>query len=119
MGTPARCAKILKDVRAGNYLSTAIEAAGVARGSFYRWMRAGSPEALAFKKSLRGARGAAEKKALATVLAASFESWQAAAWYLERSRPAHWAKRDELTALERDVAKLRARLAALVPGGGE
>lgn len=49
-----------------------------------------------FAHHVERARSVAEMRALRQVQAASYESWQAAAWYLERSFPDRYGKRQRL-----------------------
>lgn len=90
--------KILEAVRQGNFLVTSAAAAGISKATLYAWMRRGESvepidkEYAAFLAELTMARAQAETEALRTVLTASHDSWQAAAWYLERSFPQRWGR---------------------------
>lgn len=71
--TPQVAEKIIAAVRAGNYLETAAENAGVNRTTLYRWQQAGSdadadPELRDFCNALTRARAEAEARMVGCVL---------------------------------------------------
>jgi hypothetical protein len=91
--------RIVQAVSAGNYLNVAIASAGVPQSTFYDWWRRGygeGPEADAEFRTMRErverARAEGEVRNVAIVASAARESWQAAAWMLERSYPDRWAR---------------------------
>ncbi|MGL4444246.1 MAG: hypothetical protein ACRCU1_11510 [Alsobacter sp.] len=55
-----------------------------------------------FLDRVKGAEADIELEMVSRIKAASFDSWQAAAWFLERTRPHDYAKR-EPTAEESDA----------------
>lgn len=95
-----RADRLLQAVRGGNYLETAARYAGISYATLRRWiLKADDPSApeeyREFKEALEKARADAEVAALAKIQkAASDGAWPAAAWYLERSWPDRWGKRD-------------------------
>lgn len=95
-----RAEKLLQAVRGGNYLQTAASYAGISYQTLRRWLLKADepgapPEYVAFKESLEKARADAEVAALAKIQKAASEgAWQASAWYLERSWPERWGRRD-------------------------
>lgn len=95
-----RAARLIQAVRGGNYLQTSAAFAGISYSTLRRWILKADdpnapPEYLIFKEELEKARADAEVAALAKIQKAASEgAWQAAAWYLERSRPADWGRRD-------------------------
>jgi len=95
-----RAEKLLQAVRGGNYLETAARYAGISYQTLRRWLlKADEPDAppeyVAFKEQLEKARADAEVAALAKIQKAASEgAWQASAWYLERSWPERWGRRD-------------------------
>jgi predicted site-specific integrase-resolvase len=84
-------------IEEGNYDMVAAQAAGITRQTFYRWIRRGKDEHEGiyydFAQAVESAKARGEVNLLKTVKAASTRSWQAAAWMLERSRPARWSLR--------------------------
>lgn len=95
-----RAARLISAVRGGNYLSTAAQFAGISYSTLRRWiLKADDPDApeeyRIFREEIEKAQADGEVAALAKInKAASEGAWQAAAWYLERSRPESWGRRD-------------------------
>jgi len=95
-----RADKLLQAVRGGNYLETAARYAGISYPTLRRWILkaddpSAPPEYVEFKEALEKARADAEVASLAKIQKAAGEgAWQAAAWYLERSWPERWGRRD-------------------------
>lgn len=95
-----RAERLLQAVRGGNYLETAARYAGISYMTLRRWvLKADDPDAppeyVEFRDALEKARADAEVASLAKIQKASSEgAWQAAAWYLERSWPDRWGRRD-------------------------
>lgn len=105
--------RLLQAIRAGNFQDTAARFAGLAPSTFYNWMKAGrlaqekeatgeelTPEEyrlVEFLEAIEKARAEAEVRNLHLIQqAASGGTWQAAAWYLERSHPGKWARREKV-----------------------
>jgi hypothetical protein len=91
--------QILDALRLGVPQSTAVAYAGISRSTYYRWLAAADdPEASDdfrdFRDAVEVARAEAEVRSVAVIQNASGRSWQAAAWFLERSFPEHWARKD-------------------------
>jgi len=129
---------IVEHVRSGSFVSVAAQQAGISPSTFRTWMERGEMEEariaegfdpnpdeavfLAFKKDVDSARAEAEIESVKMVRMASRNgTWQAAAWYLERSFPQRWARNrieevtEEEASADPDLAltKLLARLEAL------
>jgi len=96
-----RAERLIQAVRGGNYLKTACAFAGIDYTTLRRWiLKADEPDAppeyREFKEALEKARADAEVASLAKIQKAANEGqWQAAAWFLERSMPDRWAKKDK------------------------
>jgi hypothetical protein len=86
--TPERQERILDAIRAGNYVETAALAAGIGKSTFYEWVER-FPD---FADAVQKARAEAETRYVAVIEKASTTSWQAAAWWLERSAPSRWGR---------------------------
>jgi transposase len=101
--TPEVQARIIEALRAGNYQDTAAAYAGVSRTAFYRWMEQGAqPDAAQpykdFRDAVEKARAESEVRNVALIQrAASDGTWQAAAWFLERSFQQRWGRKQELS----------------------
>ena len=103
MGRPtkldeATARAIIDALRVGCPIRVACQAAGVGPTTFKSWVARGkSPDEAdapyrAFRADVQKARAAGEAAALKVIHAAMPTTWQAAAWFLERSRPARWAR---------------------------
>ena len=88
-------------IRAGNYIEAAAAYAGITKHAIYDWMKRGEREKqrlakpgarprkeeapfVAFSDAIQKAQAEAEIREVNTIVRASAESWQAAAWRLER-----------------------------------
>lgn len=112
--------RIMQAVQAGNYLETAANFAGIDGSTMRRWVQKGdapsAPEPYrSFCTALKSARAAAEVRSVALIQqAATGGTWQAAAWYLERSYPERWGRtRVEVTgAHDGDSSPIRVEVTA-------
>jgi transposase-like protein len=97
--TPETQDRIIQAVRTGNYLEVAAQYAGVHKGTLYRWLeQAEDPEAdemyRNFRDALESARAQAEVRNVALIQRAADEgTWQASAWFLERTAWQRWGRR--------------------------
>jgi transposase len=105
MGRPtvfdAEKAKIIIDVvRAGNYIETAANFAGVSVSTVRAWITSGargeSEELADFSAAIYKADSEAEIRDIQTIGEASKTQWQAAAWRRERRAPQRWGRRDQV-----------------------
>lgn len=128
--TPAVQETICKAISAGNYSEIAARYAGVASTTFYKWMALGEGENAKdpfreFREAVENARATAEVRNIAMIQqAANNGTWQAAAWYLERTAPNRWGRRSsvEVTGAEGgpvrmdiSIDELEAKVAKLLP----
>lgn len=103
--------RIVSAVRAGSYLDDAASLAGVHRATLFRWIAAGrdaqqkleAGETLTDKEqqvydfcdAVETARAEAQLRNVAIIQKAANEgTWQAAAWYLERTNPRKWGRHE-------------------------
>lgn len=135
MARPTKLTKQVRDaiilaVEGGTYLSMAAEYAGVSRSTLHLWMvrgEAGEKSFSEFSDALKKARANAQVRSIALIRqAANNGTWQAAAWYLERSDPEHWGRhRIEITgagdaqvavaaAVDVDMVALEAKIQLLI-----
>lgn len=110
--TPEVQERIVSAIRAGNYLETAAAYAGVTTQTLHSWRvratkeresiasgneaRENESKFLDFLDAVERARAEAEVRTVALIQQAAPNSWQAAAWYLERSHPKRWARREKV-----------------------
>jgi transposase len=104
--TPEIQDKIIDAIQAGNYQDAAARYAGIDPATYYRWMSKGedpdSPYS-EFREAIERAKAAAEVESVAIIkLAARDGTWQAAAWWLERTRPQKFGRKEryEVTGAE-------------------
>lgn len=95
--TPEVTDKLLTALRAGNYRGPAAFYAGIGIRTFKQWMAAGKKTPEGPYGKLRTAVLEAEKGAEIFCVGVIQRSardgdWKAAAWWLERKAPEHWAR---------------------------
>lgn len=89
---------LVQMLRAGNYVGVAARAAGIHRSTLIDWMRRGKSDApedepyRLLRERVEHARAEGEALNVARIAKAAQESWQAAAWLLERQYPQRWGK---------------------------
>lgn len=117
-----RVDRLLQALRAGNYITVACQFAGIDESAYYRWMERGESEASGthhdFRERVLEARSSAEVESLVQIRqAANSGTWQAAAWYLERSFPHRWGRfnRTELSGhVAVDITELDNKITTLL-----
>jgi hypothetical protein len=114
---------LLGALNTGHYMNRACSIANVAPSTVYWWLDEAKKiqarleddqdisvrdEAyLAVAEKINQAKEAAAHRALHTIqLAASAGTWQAAAWYLERTDAEHYARRTQITGAESGPVKV-------------
>jgi len=114
-------------LRSGNSVRTACEYTGLATSSVYQWLAEAErddsrPWATDFADQTKKARSFAQAASLRIVQQAARDgTWQAAAWFLERSRPQEWAlhHRHEMDVrVEHRVVNVRDQLASALDAMG-
>jgi transposase len=88
--------RIVEAVRGGASRTAAAEAARVARSTLHLWLQrggAGEEPYASFTARVREAEGELEKELVTTIKNHSVNTWQAAAWMLERKFQKRWALR--------------------------
>jgi transposase len=120
IGRPSKLTKKVEEalaaaLRAGNYVDTACEYAGISRATFYRWLeqaeKPGATKAFRdFRDAIKKASADAEVYAVGVVKQAMPANWQAAMTFLERRYPQKWGRRDRLEHTGEDGAPVRLSL---------
>jgi hypothetical protein len=97
--TPEVRDTIARLIAAGNYVNVAAEAAGIHVATFYRWLSRGEPQRRPtpafrdFATAITRARVEAEASMVRHLTrAAAAGNWQAAAFWLERTRRDRWGR---------------------------
>ena len=90
---------IVKALKAGNSRRDSALYAGIAEATFYSWMargREGEPIYAEFLEAVEKAEAQSVVRNVAIIQRAAEETWQAAAWWLERKRPDDWGRRQRM-----------------------
>ena len=90
-----------KALEAGNYIDTACDYVGINRGTLYRWLseaeqKNAKPILKELSDTVRRARAVAEMRNVLRIQQAADDSWQAAAWWLERSHSKKWGRQQKV-----------------------
>jgi hypothetical protein len=91
--------QIVRLIQAGNYAEVAADAVGIARATFYDWLKRGArgdEKYKALADAVKKAAAQSEARDVAITGKAAETQWQAAAWRLERKHFARWGKKDGL-----------------------
>tara|TARA_Y100000592_G_scaffold85549_1_gene137720 strand:+ start:1036 stop:1485 length:450 start_codon:yes stop_codon:yes gene_type:complete len=104
MGRPsklddARVEDLVKWLKLGYYIEDACTMAGIAKQTYYNWIAKAEAnegqEYLDFLDAVKKARAEAEGAHIMNIRKAADNGvWQASAWFLERSHPVKWGKRN-------------------------
>lgn len=128
--TPAVQEQICNAIKAGNYSEIAARYAGISSTTFYKWMALGEGNDAKdpykeFREAVENARATAEVRNIGLIQqAANNGTWQAAAWFLERTAPNRWGRRSALEVtgaeggpvkLDISIDELEAKVAKLLP----
>lgn len=90
--------QLITMLRAGNYIEVACRAVNLPRRTFSYWMARGRSDDARdaryreFVEQVEQARALAEVRNVAVVTRAAADTWQAAAWLLERQHSERWAR---------------------------
>jgi transposase len=108
-----KIARVVEALRAGNYMETAAAYAGISKSILYKWLADGrevrqkvakggiasdlEAKQLELLDAVEKARAEAEVRNVHLIQqAAQGGTWQAAAWFLERSHPGKWGRREKV-----------------------
>lgn len=113
--TPQRRKRLVRALADGNTRRTAAALAGIDDSTLRRWLARGHDDDSGPYHTLRlaveQAEAEAESRMVALINAAAPQTWQAAAWWLERRRPQDWRKR---TAVELEGEPPRANVRVVI-----
>jgi len=90
--TPEREARLFEALRAGNTRRASCSYAGIDQDTLIRWINR-FPD---FAEAVEKAESDAEIRNVAIIQKAASDTWQAAAWWLERRRSADYRQRHEV-----------------------
>lgn len=116
MGRPTKLTQDIQDkivdaILAGNYQDAASRYVGIDPATFYRWMQKGDgadDQYGEFREAVENAKAAAEVENVAIIrMAARDGTWQAAAWWLERTRPQKFGRKERYEVTGADGGNLQ------------
>ena len=91
-------------IERGMPVSTSCDYEGIPYSTVCKWMkRAGEPYE-SFATAIKSARAKAAEPMIEAVRRGE-DAWQARAWYLERSDPKNWGRKDRVVAAPKDDGK--------------
>ena len=112
---PEKIKRLLNYLHLGMYITQACDMVGLSKSSYYSWINRAkkiekSDDEVApddeiyveFLDSVKKARAEAEAYHLKNVRDAGEISWQASAWWLERSAPDRWGRRERVEVVGKD-----------------
>lgn len=122
--TPVVQEKVIEAVGTGNYLEVAARYAGISSATLFAWMDRGRKEVerrekdenpdekegiyVEFLEAVEKARAVSETSAVALIRRAAVNgSWQAAAWYLERTNHERWGRKQAVELTGKDGGPLQ------------
>lgn len=89
---------LVKWLKLGFYQEDAATMAGISPATYYKWMKAaedGDERFLEFSEAVKKARAESEGAHIMNIRRAADNGvWQASAWFLERSHPKKWGKKN-------------------------
>jgi hypothetical protein len=88
--TPERMDAFLTAIEEGNTKKTAAALAGFGESMLYAWVA----EDEEFAQSIKNAEAVAQAAMVKIIRRSAIDTWQAAAWWLERRDRANWGKDD-------------------------
>jgi len=110
--TPDVQRRVCEAVSAGNTRHDSAEYAGIGESTLRAWLAKGKRQRRgkfrSFLAAVKKAEADAVVRNVAIIQKAANKTWQAAAWWLERKRPADWSQTRELVQqLAREVQELK------------
>jgi transposase-like protein len=89
--------RVVHAILGGNYNAVAARYAGICESTFYRWLQEGEEGngiKREFSDAVKKAESDAEVRNVALIQTASRDTWQAAAWWLERKHNERWGRKE-------------------------
>lgn len=92
--------RVAKAIAEGNTARTACLTCGISERVFFKWQADGeagiSPLTVQFVQAIKEAKAKAEAVHVRNIKKASSTHWQASAWFLERTNPEDWGRKDRI-----------------------
>lgn len=100
---PVLAEKLIEVLTSGATVKDSCAYVGISTEQFYNDLERFDD----FRDKIEKARATAKVSSVAIIRTASKTNWQAAAWFLERSDPASWGRKDMILTLGLDPAMLK------------
>jgi transposase len=126
--TPKLMERICDSISKGNYISTACQAIGIHKATYYNWLEQGERDTNAgidsvfadFLQHVRKAEAENEQVIVNMVRDAAPKNWIAAMTVLERRHPERWGRRERHQVDVNETRKINiTRVTVVVPNQGE
>ncbi|MHA1304883.1 MAG: IS630 transposase-related protein [Candidatus Heimdallarchaeaceae archaeon] len=91
--------QIVKYIKSGNYVETACDAVGIAKKTYYEWLKKGEQgiEPYSnFSNAIKKAKAEAIMRNVLIIQTAAPKNWQAAGWWLERTCYKLFGRKEQL-----------------------
>ena len=96
--------KARKYIAAGNYAIVVCQYLGISQKTYYEWLKIGNDDIeknkntiySKFCNTIKESEAEAEMRNITIIQKAASDTWQAAAWYLERKHKDRWSAKQEL-----------------------
>lgn len=102
-------------IKLGNYTNVVCQYLGINESTWYKWLKEGEKANSGLKreffKSIKSAESQAEIRNVGRIQNAAQDTWQAAAWYLERKFPERWGRltNAQIKKIEAEIETLKAK----------
>ena len=104
--TPELVSELIKYIEAGNYVTTACQAVGINRDTYYEWLKDESKTDIT-DEIIQKAEAKAIARNVLIVQTAAKESWQAAAWFLERKNYRDWGRKELIGGIGNEPVEIK------------
>lgn len=116
--TPELQELVCQAIRSGNTARTSVAFAGIPEKTFYYWLERGreggkdNDRYVQFMQAVEKARADAVVRNVDIIQQKARETWQAAAWWLERRHPQDWARTEktQLTGADGSSVEIKVNL---------
>lgn len=102
---PELVGHIIKYIETGNTVTTACQAVGINRDTYYEWLKDETKPDIT-DVIIQKAEAKAIIRNLLIIQAAATKNWQAAAWFLERKDHKNWGRKELLGGIETEPIKV-------------
>lgn len=108
--SPEIIQELIKYIETGNYVTTACQAVGISRKTYYEWL-ADETKSDISDEIIQKAEAKAIARNVVIIQNAAKESWQAAAWFLERKDYKGWGRKELIGGLSNEPLEITVKRA--------